>query len=209
MSPRTDEQNQTILDRRREEILSAALAEFARKGYSGTKISDIAKSGGISQGLIYHYYKSKDELYASVIEKSIEDSYKIVQVIEAYELKGWRALVAMTEWMIEWMKNAGDEILNFLFMYQAFMLDPMPECIKAALSKEMRTIPATAEMIAEAQKEGFAVEGDAYFLASMYWSLIQGIIMVTVTSKQIQTNGVYTMPDTEFLLRFIKKPINV
>jgi len=205
MSPRTDGQNQIILDRRREEILNAALTEFARKGYSGTKISDIAKLGGASQGLIYHYYASKDELYAAVIEKSIKDSYKIIEMIEGNGLKGWRALEAMTKGILAWMENAGDEILNFLFMYQAYMLDPMPECIKLALSKEMRTIPATARMIKAAQDEGLAVEGDAFFLASMYWSLIQGIIMVTVTSKQIQTNEVYVMPEAAFLLRLFKK----
>ena len=73
--PKTENQNKKILDIRREEILEAALEEFSRQGYSGTKISDIVRRAGISQGLIYHYYKSKDELYLAVIEKS-RDSAK-------------------------------------------------------------------------------------------------------------------------------------
>ncbi len=205
MSPRTDEQNQVILDKRREEILSTALSEFARKGYSGTKISDIAKSGRMSQGLIYHYYKSKDELYAAVIEKSIEDSHIIVEMVDTYGLKGWKALTTMTESILLWMKDAENELLNFLFMYQALMLDPMPERIKAALAKEMKTIPATARMIAKAQEEGLAIEGDAFFLASMYWSLIQGIIMIQITSKHIQSHEVYVAPEAESILRLLKK----
>ena len=56
-------------DTRKQEILSGALRVFAKKGYDKTTISDIAKELGISQGLCYRYYASKEEIYDAALDK--------------------------------------------------------------------------------------------------------------------------------------------
>ncbi len=56
-------------DTRKQEILSGALKVFAKKGYDKTTISDIAKELGISQGLCYRYYASKEEIYDAALEE--------------------------------------------------------------------------------------------------------------------------------------------
>ena len=55
-------------DTRKEEILQGALRVFARKGYDKTTITDISKELGISQGLCYRYYASKEEIYDAAVE---------------------------------------------------------------------------------------------------------------------------------------------
>ena len=57
-------------DTRKQEILSGALLVFARKGYDKTTISDIARELGISQGLCYRYYASKEEIYDAAVEEA-------------------------------------------------------------------------------------------------------------------------------------------
>ncbi len=54
---------------RKKEILTGALRVFSRKGYDKTTITDIAKELGISQGLCYRYYSSKEEIYDAVLEE--------------------------------------------------------------------------------------------------------------------------------------------
>jgi len=54
-------------ERRREEILRAALRLFVRKGYAGTKVGDIAEAVGMSTGLMCHYFESKEALYEELI----------------------------------------------------------------------------------------------------------------------------------------------
>lgn len=54
-------------ERRPEEILDAALEEFATKGYAGTRLDDVAKRAGISKGLVYVYFDTKEELFKAVI----------------------------------------------------------------------------------------------------------------------------------------------
>lgn len=63
MSPLNKGQLDQIRDDRRKQIKQAALKVFARRGFTGTKTSLIAAETGISEGLIYRYFKSKDELF--------------------------------------------------------------------------------------------------------------------------------------------------
>ena len=51
------------------EILDAAECLFSDKGYRGTTISDIAKKMGVAQGLLYYYFKSKEEILESLIKR--------------------------------------------------------------------------------------------------------------------------------------------
>jgi AcrR family transcriptional regulator len=49
------------IDKRRV-ILDAAIRVLARQGYHNTRVSDIADEAGVAYGLVYHYFKSKDEV---------------------------------------------------------------------------------------------------------------------------------------------------
>ena len=49
------------IDKRRQ-ILDAAVRVFARQGFHSTRVSDIADEAGVAYGLVYHYFKSKDEV---------------------------------------------------------------------------------------------------------------------------------------------------
>lgn len=60
-----------IVDRevKREEILEAALTAFARKGFSNTRIEDVSEEAGIAKGLVYRYFKNKDELFFALYDQ--------------------------------------------------------------------------------------------------------------------------------------------
>jgi len=66
--PRTEEQFKKMRDKTRAAIIDAALKLFANKGYHGTSIAEIAKEAGISKGLAYNYFNSKQDLVEAVIE---------------------------------------------------------------------------------------------------------------------------------------------
>ena len=62
MTPRTPEQFAKMREKSRQQIVEKALEIFAEHGYYKASIEMIAKAAGISKGLIYNYFKSKDEL---------------------------------------------------------------------------------------------------------------------------------------------------
>src|SRR5436305_1620134 len=49
-------------EERREQILDATLRVFSEKGYSGASMRDIAREVGVTEGLLYHYFESKEQL---------------------------------------------------------------------------------------------------------------------------------------------------
>ncbi len=54
---------------KRSKILDAALAVFSRKGVFATRIADIASEAGIAYGLVYHYFKNKEEILNTIFEQ--------------------------------------------------------------------------------------------------------------------------------------------
>jgi AcrR family transcriptional regulator len=57
---------------RKETILKAATALFARKGFSATPTSAIAREAGVAEGLVFHYFKSKKEILLCILEDVTE-----------------------------------------------------------------------------------------------------------------------------------------
>jgi TetR/AcrR family transcriptional regulator, fatty acid metabolism regulator protein len=62
------------VDRRRE-LLDAAVRVFARKGYRAARVGDIAEEAGVAHGLLYHYFRSKDE----VLETIFRETWQLLQ----------------------------------------------------------------------------------------------------------------------------------
>ena len=61
-----------IRERNRELIIQAASKTFAEQGYAATKTVDIAKLAGLPKANVYYYFKTKENLYRSVLESVIE-----------------------------------------------------------------------------------------------------------------------------------------
>jgi AcrR family transcriptional regulator len=56
-------------EQRREQILDAANALFAQRGYEDVSIEDIASSAGITRGLVHHYFGGRKQVYVALIER--------------------------------------------------------------------------------------------------------------------------------------------
>jgi AcrR family transcriptional regulator len=54
---------------KREAILEAAIQVFARSGYHRARVSDIAREAGIAYGLVYHYFKNKEEILSTIFDE--------------------------------------------------------------------------------------------------------------------------------------------
>lgn len=77
--PKTKEQYQEIRTKSQAAIMEAALELFATEGYHSTSISKIAKKAGISKGLMYNYFKSKDDLLRAIMMQAYDDGSEIVE----------------------------------------------------------------------------------------------------------------------------------
>ena len=89
---------------RRRQILDAAVKVFARSGFHGARVGDIAEEAGVAYGLVYHYFKSKEELLETIfrdtwtqmlarvreVEGSGVDASEQVRQVTALLLRTWR-----------------------------------------------------------------------------------------------------------------------
>ena len=63
-----EEKNQQM----RRRIMDGALAEFSRQGYGASSINTICASQELSKGIVYHYFKTKDDLYLACVEECFD-----------------------------------------------------------------------------------------------------------------------------------------
>ena len=77
---------------KRKLILNTAINIFSDRGLHSTRISDIAKSAGIAHGLIYHYFKDKDDILVSIFEEN------------------WSQILDETKELLKTKKNAFEKI---------------------------------------------------------------------------------------------------
>jgi len=76
-------------EEKRRVILDAAVRVFARKGYHGSRVGDIAEEAGIAHGLLYHYFASKEEVLATVFR---ENWGRLLEAFHQVEASGEPAL---------------------------------------------------------------------------------------------------------------------
>lgn len=75
MSPRSHKQFKEIREEKKALIMEVALLHFANLGFKATTISHLAKHAGISKGLMYNYFKNKEDLLSEIIDKSVAEIY--------------------------------------------------------------------------------------------------------------------------------------
>ena len=63
MSPRPD-----VSEERRSHIIESAIQVFARQGFANTRMEDVAAESGLSKGLLYFYFKSKEEIISAIAD---------------------------------------------------------------------------------------------------------------------------------------------
>lgn len=81
MSPRSAEANEAIHAERRMSILNSALEEFVERGFEGTRIQELSKRSSMSYGLIYHYFPSKEAVFAALVEMALEAAGSLIQAL--------------------------------------------------------------------------------------------------------------------------------
>lgn len=173
---RNKELNEKIKDERRRLILSNALKLFARKGLSATKITDISSAADISQGLMYHYYRSKEEIFVELIHIAFERMNEACHWLERQPLTPKEKIKFAIEELLKLLEQNEDASCYHLLIAQATASEAIPEEAKDIINKK-NTFPyeVMARIITEGQKDGTIKKYDAKELALVFWTSINGL----------------------------------
>lgn len=193
--PRTKEAFGEIRDARRRNIVTAAVRVFAQKGLAGTKISDLSKAAGMSQGLLYHYFADKGEVFAEVLGQVVREA------IELAEVSRFREGDAMER--LTWLTN---RLLENLWNRDLRRIAEQAPGLPGAGMQQMRKMgkalfAAVRALIVEGQESGVAVPGDSDELAILYFSCLQGLAStIDLFDEPMRSH----FPGADAMLRFLR-----
>ena len=192
---RNAEQSQKMRDERREDILRHALRLFAAKGLHATKISDIAASAEMSQGLLYHYFRSKEEIFTELIRRAFERMNSAALELEKLPLPPKEKIRMAIEQLLRSINESEEFASTVLFNAQAGISEATPEEAKAILREQSMVPYGVVERVLRAgQADGSIKPHDAKQLSVVFWTMIKGLAM----HKAVYGDD-YTPPDMEIL----------
>ncbi len=181
-------------EQRRNQILFTALDLFVKKGYSATKVADIAKEANMSVGLLFHYFESKEKLLETLVIIGLEGT-KMPLTMEVKEPLDF--FETFLKQLISHMKEQPYSAKMFALMSQAQRSEGIPDYIRK-IALQVDTIEQTTKIIKEGQKNGSIREGDALAISNAYWCSIQGIAENYACHPEIP------LPEPEWLIDMIK-----
>lgn len=135
-------------------IVEAATREFARKGYDGARLRDVAEAAGVHHALLHHYYGDKEGLFREVVE----------QAFSAASVRAFEALRS-THDARELVERYVDTLLQFYvdnphlvqILHFAMMDEGSPayaQCEEIAQKISLPLLEATAKEVRRGQRKG-------------------------------------------------------
>jgi len=195
--PRSKESFDAMRENTRLKIEAAALSLFARKGLS-VKVSELAQAAGVSQGLLYSHYPSKDALIEELIKQATEISSQSIEMLSKLELPAAEKVKQMTSMMCLMFSDAFQAIDYFMFMIQVGISGSDRSSLALYPEGLPNPTESLADILVQGQQEGSVVPGDPLQLATTYWATIQGLCCYAIT-------GLPVSPDPHMLNRTLLK----
>ena len=199
MSPRSEEQNAQIKDERREQILSAALKVFASRGFAATRISDIVGAGGVSHGLLYHYFKSKEEIFYELVTRAIYHAGQSLVMVESLPIGPLEKISNTAAYIMGGIDEGEDSAYYFMIVNHAAMMEAPPEEKARYLAGSDLPIATLVKIIAQGQEAQVIRTGDPLDLAVTFFAAIMGLAVYKLTMPE------FRMPDPKILVSMFSK----
>mgnify|MGYP001569634370 CR=1 FL=1 len=194
--PRSPKDNEEIRVARRAAIVAAATRVFAEKGFAKAKVTDIAAAAGLSHGLVYHYFPSKDAVFGAIAEVMLE---RLRYELALDHERAIDRIVVSLERRRETIEQPVDASV---VVTQAMLEASIPgDVLERILSHFQHAHRVAVEWISEAQAQG---DVDASVppeeLANALFCLVRGM--------SIRARGIphlpFAMPRTDTILRLLR-----
>lgn len=192
---RNVETNERIREERRSQILLSALKIFTKKGLAAARMSDISAETGISYGLIYHYFKSKEEIYAELIHHAVDSLGKVIEQIRSKEKEPLEQIRQIAKRVIGSVENKDASGYYYVLMMNALTCEEAPVPVSELIDECMKRLEMLADIISDGQKKGQIREGDPMELAVTCFSTVIGLASLKVSGS------IRKLPDSEILMR--------
>jgi AcrR family transcriptional regulator len=173
------------IDRRRQ-ILDAAVRVFARQGFHSCRVADIADEAGVAYGLVYHYFRSKDQVMNELFTERWSLLLTAIEEADSREVSARDKLDAVAGFIIESYRH-DPELMQVIIVEvtraaNSFGRTHLPEINRAYESIE--------KIIADAQAAGaFRAEIDPRLASMWFYGAIEQLLSGWVFEQIPAGNG--------------------
>jgi len=197
--PRTKEQFEEMRNKTREKIQLAAMQLFVQKGYGSTNVQEISDLAGVSIGLLYRHYKTKEELFNELVKYSINGIKEVSDLFKQDDSP--KKLIKQFINIVYKDMVEGDELANLLILMIQSIFSGITHHMENEINKQdAEMLKATSNLIKRGQEIGEFRSGNPYELAVFFYSTIQGLATMKVTLKDS-----FTMPSPSIITAFLLK----
>ncbi len=158
---------------RRRQILGAAVRVFARQGFHACRVSDIADEAGVAYGLLYHYFRSKEEVLDTVFLERWDVLLQVIRDVDATEEPPRDKLRAIASFVVDSYRHDPD-LMKVIIVEVTRAANSFG---RTHLSKIDEAYGLIADVVAKAQAEGaFRADVTPRFAALAFYGAIEQVL---------------------------------
>ncbi|HOO46786.1 MAG TPA: TetR/AcrR family transcriptional regulator, partial [Deltaproteobacteria bacterium] len=166
---------------KQEMIIDAALEVFREKGYANARMADIARRAGVSYGLVYHYFGSKEVLFDLIVESWWNDLYTMMENEKASSSRFREKLVNIIHFFLDTYVNRP----NLISIFVSEVCRSSVYHTEEGLSKFLKFFSLCEDIMAEGQERGFLSKDiPAHHLTYIFYGAIETFISVMVLGRE-------------------------
>ena len=196
--PRTAQVNKEIREETTEKILSAAKKIFARKGISA-KMSEVATEAGVSPGLAYHYFPSKEAIFVALVRQVTVPTEEVHKRAEKILGSPLDQLSQMVTNMVERRRRDPG---FYQLLRQALSNDALPHDLRQALLSQAKAVQGIIrQLIVKGQARGEIANDNPDKLVRAILACLDGLSGMAPPSPELIEKQ---MPDARIILRMLR-----
>ena len=192
---------------KREEILESALTHFARNGFQGTSLSQIAAGAETQKQLITHHFGTKDNLWREVVNRELNDGIELLQNVKttALEIDAEAAIRQFIHEYIHWCSRK--KAFHRLIIFDSQADNPRFKWYTENHFTPSHKVMTT--LIAKAQKQGTVGGGEPDRIYFTFMNMINSLVLGELTFKLYTGRPLDNDGDIENLKRMIFKVLDM
>jgi AcrR family transcriptional regulator len=172
----------TLESRRRSQIISAARQVFLRKGYDAATVEEIAETAGVSKGLIYNYFRSKEDILVATAEAWLDAFEELTKQMTTAEATASSKLLAVQRLHTEETIKGWDFVLVQVEFWAELLRHPEIAHHYARMFRNARSLLAAT--IEEGIASGEFRPVPAKEVASLMMAMVDGLTLQRMADKR-------------------------
>lgn len=175
---------------RQEQILEAAYEVFRQVGYASATVDQIAERAELAKGTIYLYFKSKEELYFSLLVNGLDILVDLLAGTLREPPPPERFFAQTARTLFQFYRDHTDYFRIFMTMRQEEMQARLPPDLARRINKRATEIlKLLAENVRAGIDAGAYLEADPWQVANVMWGAFTGITQLALTKEQLNVRA--------------------